>query len=275
MAVYTTQVRTIVESYTEQKRMGASAIDQMVAEAVPFIFSDTWSTYNAEHKTELCSKILEHFYFREIGYETVGLWKFALNRKLNEIMPKYNKMYEIVEKAYINPLNAYDMTEEENANQNENATTDAQGNSKNTTSMKGGSTSTSEGNSKADSTSSSTAEAWQKYNDTPQGGLQGLDTDAYLTNATKNVSDTDGTTSNTSTSSTSAESDSHSNSETETSSNQSSKGVIERLMDRTRHTHGINGSKSYAELAKQAMQMYINVDMEIIKELEPLFIQLW
>lgn len=275
MAVYTTQVRTIVESYTEQKRMGASAIDRMVAEAIPFIFSDTWDTYNSDHKSELCAKILEHFYFREIGYETVPLWKFALNRKLNEIMPKYNKMYEIVEKAYINPLNIYDMTEEEQANQNENATTDAQGTSKNSTIMQAGNTSTSEGTSKADSTSNSTAEAWQKYNDTPQGGLQGLDTDAYLTNATKNVSDTDGTTSNTSTSNTTAESDSHSNSETETSNNQSSKGVIERLMDRTRHTHGINGSKSYAELAKQAMEMYINVDMEIIKELEPLFIQLW
>lgn len=275
MAVYTTQVRTIVESYTEQTRMGASAIDRLVAEAIPYIFSDTWNTFNPDHKKELCAKILEHFYFREIGYETVPLWKFALNRKLNEIMPKYNKMYEIVEKAYINPLNIYDMTEEENTNQNENASSSNEGNSKNTVTTDSSSTSNTASDSKADSTSNSTAEAWQKYNDTPQGGLHGLDTDTYLTNATKNVSDTDGTTTNNSTATSNAEGKSNTTSDSETSTSNQSKGVIERLMDRTRHTHGINGSKSYAELARQAMEMYVNVDMEIINELEPLFMQLW
>ena len=39
-------------------------------------------------------KITRHFYFREIGFETVGRFLFELETKLNEIMPFYNKMYE-------------------------------------------------------------------------------------------------------------------------------------------------------------------------------------
>ena len=50
-----------------------------------------------------------HYYTREIGFETVGLWKLKLQTKLNEIMPYYNKLYE-TELLKYNPLYDVDMT---------------------------------------------------------------------------------------------------------------------------------------------------------------------
>ena len=40
--------------------------------------------------------ILNHFLMRRIGYDTVNAFKIALNVKLNEIMPIYNKMFDML-----------------------------------------------------------------------------------------------------------------------------------------------------------------------------------
>lgn len=47
-------------------------------------------------KTEFECMILNHFMMRRIGYETVTAFKMALNVKLNEIMPMYNKLFESI-----------------------------------------------------------------------------------------------------------------------------------------------------------------------------------
>jgi hypothetical protein len=46
------------------------------------------------YREDLNQKIEEHFMFYEIGMETVGQFKFALNRKMREIMPLYNQLYK-------------------------------------------------------------------------------------------------------------------------------------------------------------------------------------
>ena len=41
--------------------------------------------------------ILNHFLMRRIGYDTLNAFKIALNVKMNEIMPMYNKMFDMLE----------------------------------------------------------------------------------------------------------------------------------------------------------------------------------
>lgn len=41
--------------------------------------------------------ILNHFLMRRIGYDTLNAFKIALDVKLNEIMPIYNKMFDMLE----------------------------------------------------------------------------------------------------------------------------------------------------------------------------------
>ena len=58
------------------------------------LFNFNYPIFNEEYRPVLEEKITRHFYFREIGFETVGRFLFELETKLNEIMPFYNKMYE-------------------------------------------------------------------------------------------------------------------------------------------------------------------------------------
>lgn len=51
--------------------------------------------FEEAHRGELNQKIIDHFWNQEIGQETVSLFRLALRRKLNEIMPLYNQQYEI------------------------------------------------------------------------------------------------------------------------------------------------------------------------------------
>ena len=41
--------------------------------------------------------IINHFLMRRIGYDTLNAFKIALNVKLNEIMPIYNKMFDMLD----------------------------------------------------------------------------------------------------------------------------------------------------------------------------------
>jgi hypothetical protein len=51
--------------------------------------------YDEGHREELNRKFLNHFINSEIGLEYISMWRLALKRKLDEIMPLYNQQYEI------------------------------------------------------------------------------------------------------------------------------------------------------------------------------------
>lgn len=163
MSRYTTEVRYICEvasGLSESK--GYNSVDEIVETARPSIFDFDYPIFDTEYKPILERKILKHFYTREIGEETVGLWKLRLNTTLNEIMPYYNQLYES-ELIEFDPIT------------NQNVTTEH-------------SQSTSTSESQSDSsyvTGSLSATNWDKYNDTPQGSIGNLEDDTYMTSARK------------------------------------------------------------------------------------------
>lgn len=55
---------------------------------------DKYPIFSEEYRDILNQKIINHFWFREIGQETPDRFNFMLMRKMNEIMPYFNKMYE-------------------------------------------------------------------------------------------------------------------------------------------------------------------------------------
>jgi hypothetical protein len=95
MSKYTTEVRNICETYAGRTERGEyTDVDTCIDLSIPKIFDvDNIPVYVPEHKPLLFHKILLHYYQREIGFETVGLWKLKLNTKLKEIMPYYNQLY--------------------------------------------------------------------------------------------------------------------------------------------------------------------------------------
>ena len=104
MAEYTTEVRSICEFYAGLKEsVGQNQVIQIIERSRDKIFNFPYPMFDENYKSVLESKILSHYYTREISEETVGLWQLRLYAKMNEIMPKYNKLYELEAKK-INPL---------------------------------------------------------------------------------------------------------------------------------------------------------------------------
>lgn len=102
MSKYTTQLRWIVE----QLGSGLDIPDgQEYADAVyKYIGLDKYPIYNEEYRVKLNDKIIDHFYFREIGFETAAQFAWYMKRTMNEIMPKYNRLYEAMLTDLNHPL---------------------------------------------------------------------------------------------------------------------------------------------------------------------------
>lgn len=104
MSKYTTEVRYICEHYAgADESVGYMDTREVISKARSHIFESDYPIFDEEYRSVLETKILRHFYTREIAAESVGLWKMWLNTRLNEIMPYYNQRYES-EFIRFNPL---------------------------------------------------------------------------------------------------------------------------------------------------------------------------
>ena len=159
MSKYTTQVRNICESYAGLlEHSGADSVDSIIEQARAKVFNFEYPIFDEAYRPVLETKILKHYYTREIGAETVGLWKLWLNTRLNEIMGYYNEMYKSTKFDY-NPLHDVDLTRDH----------------------------TGSGTNKGDI--SIIGENWNLFSATPQGALQNLENGEYLTEATKSTNE--------------------------------------------------------------------------------------
>jgi hypothetical protein len=57
-------------------------------------FDTPYPIFDETYRPELNAKIVAHFWNQEIGTETATLFRFNLARKMHEIMPYYNQLYQ-------------------------------------------------------------------------------------------------------------------------------------------------------------------------------------
>lgn len=263
MSKYTTEVRFICENacgYSESK--GGYSVDSIVADSWNKVFTDKFPIYDESYRGVLCQKILKHFYFREIGCETVGLWKVWMNERLEMIMPYYNQLYKSALLDF-NPFYSTDITK--------SGSNDNQYDEKNSSSSESDYVRTDNLSSVTDSESHSkdTGESRNLYSDTPQGGLSGVENETYLTDARK-ITD-------------SGSSDDTGKVNVSNTGTQGNKGsdssngtkVFSNLSEYTEHIIGKNSSESYSALLNEFRTTFLNIDQMICNELEDLFLQLW
>lgn len=74
------------------------------------IFDFDYPFYNEERRKQFEQHFIEHFYFDEIGQETVARFKHRLKIKLNLIMPYWNKIF-LADELEQRILDNYDVTE--------------------------------------------------------------------------------------------------------------------------------------------------------------------
>lgn len=88
-------MRRICQAIAEQNQIQTfDDVEKLIRVAYPKIFENYIPVFDESYKSVLFPKILRHYYTREIGLETVGLWKLKLNTKMAEIMPYYNQLYQ-------------------------------------------------------------------------------------------------------------------------------------------------------------------------------------
>lgn len=231
MSKYTTELRWVIEN----------GYDLQLNE---------YPIFDENYRQKLNQKIINHYYFREIGFETVGLFRFYLKQTLNEIMPYYNQLYESA-LLEIDPLNTINFTEtltrtkigNDTKNFNEDTTV----------------------NSNGDSNSNSTKNTNFKdvESDTPQGMLSIGNIDGELYASYARISKNEDTTNSTA------------HQETVDTQKRKNDEKINRE-DNENYTRTEKGNReSQSELLMKYRQTFLNIDMQVINELNDLFMGLY
>ena len=126
------------------------------------IFNFNYPLSNKVNKPDFEEMILNHFIMRRLGYEQYTAWHIALKVKMNEIMPKYNKMFDM-----LTDWNIFNDGEE--ITRTTNTTNTDTTNSNNTIN-----TSTTSNNTTADTSD-------RRFSNTPQNQLSDLRNGTYVT----------------------------------------------------------------------------------------------
>lgn len=237
MSKYTTQLRWIVEQMGQGLEVPEG---QEYADAVyKYIGLSKYPIFDETYRAKLNDKIIDHFFFREIGFETAAQFAFYMRRTMNEIMPKYNALYRAqLTMDSEHPLSDYVMHRDENWTahvDDDVATTD-----------------------ESQSTGSTTDHNRNVFQDTPMSllsndgspSIEGLD---YATNVT--YDDGNGTSLGT------------------RSSEGSSVRDRDDVGERTHDEYG--NRRSWAALMEEYADKWQNIDMMVIADLEDLFFGLW
>lgn len=275
MSKYTTEVRYICEHFSGlSESVGYNDVEQVIKNCLPKVFDFNFPIFDESYRTVLETKILRHYYTREIGLETVGLWKLKLNTKLNEIMPYYNKLYKS-ELIDFNPLYDVDLTRERETKGNGTKDTESSENRTNSNNTNRQFSGDENSNSNGTQNQNTNGNGSSMFSDTPQGAITDLLAGKYLTNATVDSANN------------AFSGDSHDdlnritknsenaindiNAETDSSSNTTITNTEEYL----EHVYGSNGGESFSKRIDDYRKTFINIDMMIINELEELFFGLW
>lgn len=223
MADFTIELRNVVEM------VGADNIG----------LSD-YPIFDDQYRDFLNSKIIDHYYYREIGQETVDMFIRQLRTKMWEIMPYYNKWYQAEDMmADIDPLSTQDM------------------HSKGSAQSHSSSSSKQKRSEAADNTTGSTSKSKGRtvQSETPQTMLSG--NQDYATSASDNHSTVDGT------------QEVHSTGSAETSAdNSASSGSGNEA-----RSWGYSGHAP--ALIDAWRSTFANIDMMVIDELETLFMGIY
>ena len=227
MSKYTTEVRFICEQKAGlEESVGFDQIDSVIAKSWNKIFTTKCSFFDEDYRSVLCAKILKHYYTREIGMETAGLWMLWMNRRMEEIMPYYNQLYRSAQLEF-NPFHDVDYWRE--GNRQNDGTSETSGSSTNT-----------QDNVTRD-----------LYSETPQGALNGVESETYLTDARKVMQDN------------------------EANNTYNDNNTTNTTEDYLEHVYGKMGTINYSKLLNEYRTTLLNIDMQIIEEFSDLFMGLW
>lgn len=286
MSKYTTELRYLIENDFD-------------------IGLKNYPIFDENYRELLNQKIINHYYFREIGMETAELFKRYLNTTMNEIMPYYNQLYKS-ELLEFNPF--YNVDKTIVSDKNNNSVSDFIGNTTGKNQQNADTENTQTNNGKQQTTTAATSVGESVANtkgsgkttnkskrvssDTPQGflSINSIDSETYAsaaemangetvneftvndTKATSNNSES-GTTDQTNVAETKAKGNTTSNATTETdTANKTTSNDFENYVS---HVIGKSEGETYSEMLLKFRDTFLNIDMMIIDELKTCFMMIY
>ena len=232
--------------------------DQRLREQLDQALS-TYPLYKAEKvydliptRDQLNERLLNHYKYREIGFETIGRFLDELRITMSEIMPRYNELFKTVETManLPSPFDNVDVVETFSEERKSNSTTDS-------------STGTETTSTAVDTTTTTgTASSHNKHvnSKTPQEGIsipaEGIDTVNYADEASWNRDSSTTGGSSSSDGSTTATSDSTSNTTNEGS----------ETVEHTYTKKGNQGVNTYAHDMNEFRTSIIDVVDQIVND---------
>lgn len=217
MSTYTTELRYVLEDLAGVSG-GYDKVDEIIETARPLLFNFDYPTYDEAQKKRVETLILEYYYTREICAETVGRWKLFLKAHMKKVMPYFVDLYKSTAKEY-DPVNNVSITRK--------GSNDNNGTTSSTDTVEGKST--------------------NKYLDTPENSLDGIENNTYLTNATLDENNN-------------------------TSSNSGSTTGHSEYEDTE---EGYNGMTSVGKRLQEYREAIINIDQQVVDSCDSLFMCIW
>ena len=192
--------------------------------------------YEGDEKLAFEKKVIDHYYFRQIGQETVERFKHFFRCRIREIMPYYKQVYKSIKimDEIKDPFGNVDVTETFEEERSESSTASSNSSSSSDTSLV-------------------SHEAKEHIiSDAPRGAISNIQ--SYMTNAETEDNDSSGTTS--------------SDASAQGTSSGESNGTVKHTFRKT----GNQGVNTYAHDMVEYRQTFLNIDKMVIDDLNDLFL---
>lgn len=201
------------------------------------------SYYKGDAKKAFEQKVIDHYYLRQIGQETVGRFLHMFHTRIREIMPYYIELYKSVEimNGIEDPFGNVDIVE----TFEQSSSAEAKGSSEST------------GKEETKSSSTGSLDKEHRFSNTPQGTLD--DIDEHMSEGSKDHEEQ--------TSSGSGSTSQNAQGSTNSESSEKVKHTLTRK--------GNQGVNTYAHDMKEFRTAIIDVDMMIIENLNDLFLGIY
>lgn len=264
MSRYTVQLRWPIEQRLDDLKLPHE--EGNWPQAYKLLGLDDYPIFDEGHRQVLNDKIIRRYYFREIGFETMGQFRWELRERMFSIMPYYNQLYGS-EGLVTDPLLSTNLDYTERWTRDEATKTKEVRDNDKTGSADVKTTS----DSTSSQTTSDTSHDKNVFNDTPMNGLDtgAIESGEYATNVTFDDATSSGKSDTTSAA--------------KGTSSTSTKSTDDTTTDRT-HTGDYDGTKehnqkgfdgSQSDLLLTYRQTFLNIDREIVDSLNDLFMGLW
>lgn len=127
MSTFTTPLKRVISATGGTAEIGPDGIRRLVGGNIGLEY---YPIFNEDYRPILTGKIVDHYWNREIGLESIEMFQLAMRRKMNEIMPYYNQLYEST-RIQFDPLSTVDVKTLSTANGTQTATGEAESSSNN------------------------------------------------------------------------------------------------------------------------------------------------